>query len=206
MRNIIITISREYGSGGRFIGQNVSQKLDIPFYDRALIDLVSQKIGLEKDYIEAKEEELQNDNVFFNAFYKKHFTSPFAEKVTYSKLDKIYNAQSNIIKDISKNHPCIIVGRCADFILRENKNCMNIFIHANEESRIKRIIEEYDINREKALKKIEKTDQYRANYYRYYTSREWGEMKNYHLTIDSSFLKIDKAVEIIIKAIKLKTS
>ena len=202
MKNIIITISRQYGSGGRFIGERIAKKLNIGFYDKEFIDIVVQKTGISRETIEAKDEKFTNDNIFFNAFNKKHFLSPFNNDMTYSILDKIFDIQSEIIKDIADKGSCIMIGRCASFILKETHKCFNVFIHAPIKNRIERITKQYGIEIENAEAQLKNTDLYRYNYCKYYTGEEWGNMINYNLTIDSGYFDDEEICNIIIKSVK----
>ena len=157
MKNIIITISRQYGSGGRFIGERVAKKLNIGFYDKEFIDIVVEKTGISRATIESKDEKFTNDNIFFNAFNKKHFLSPFNNAMTYSTLDKIFDIQSDIIKDIANKGSCVIIGRCASFILKDSHKCFNVFIHAPIKKRIERITNQYGIKIENAETQLKNT-------------------------------------------------
>lgn len=202
MKNIIITISRQYGSGGKFIGERIAKKLNIGFYDKEFIDIVAEKTGISKETIEAKDEKFTNDNIFFSAFNKKHFVSPFNNKTAYSTLDKIFDIQSEIIRNIADKGSCVIIGRCAGFILKNTHKCFNIFIHAPIESRIDRISNQYGIKIENAETQLKNTDLYRYNYCKYYTGEEWGNMTNYNLTIDSGYFDDEKIANIIIKSVE----
>ena len=119
MKNIIITISRQYGSGGRNIGEMLSKKLNLDFYDKELIEIVAQRTGINKQYLESKEEKFTNDNLFFSAFHKEVFSSPFASETMNSTLDKIFEIQKEVITNIADKGNCIIIGRCASFILKD---------------------------------------------------------------------------------------
>ncbi len=203
MENIIITISRQYGSGGRNIGKLISDKLNINFYDKELIEVVAKRTGINKEYLEDKEEKFTNDNLFFSAFHKEHFSSPFSDKIKYSTLDKMFEIQSEVIKDIANKGSCVIIGRCANFILKETSHkCFNVFVHAPNKNRIDRITNVYGIKMENAETQLKNTDKYRANYYKYYTGAEWGNMINYNLTIDSGYFSEENICNIIIEAIK----
>ena len=203
MENIIITISRQYGSGGRNIGKLISDKLNINFYDKELIEVVAKRTGINKEYLEDKEEKFTNDNLFFSAFHKEHFSSPFSDKIKYSTLDKMFEIQSEVIKDIANKGSCVIIGRCASFILKETSHkCFNVFVHAPNKNRIDRITNVYGIKMENAETQLKNTDKYRANYYKYYTGAEWGNMINYNLTIDSGYFSEENICNIIIEAIK----
>ena len=204
MANTIITISREFGSGGRYIGEMLAKKLNINFYDKELIEVVAEKTGINKEYLESKEEKFTNDNLFFSAFHKEHFSSPFSSKITYSTLDRMFEIQSEVIRNIAAKEECVIIGRCASFILKNLYECFNIFIHAPNKERIERITNQYGIKLDQAENVLKNTDKYRANYHKYYTGEEWGNMVNYNLTLDSGYFSDEDICQIIIEAIKYK--
>ncbi|WP_295162416.1 AAA family ATPase [uncultured Brachyspira sp.] len=202
MKDIVITISRQYGSGGRCIGEAIANKLNINFYDKELIEIVAKKTGINQKYLEDKEEKFTNDNLFFSSFNKQHFSSPFSDEIKYSNLDKMFKIQSEVIKDIADKENCIIIGRCAGFILKDINRCFNIFIHAPNKNRIERIINEYGVKREDAQTVLENTDKYRSNYYKYYTGCDWEDITNYNLAIDSGYFNDESICDIIINAAK----
>ena len=202
---MIITISRQYGSGGKNIAKMISKKLNIGFYDKELIEIVAKKTGMNEKYLASKEEKFTNDNLFFSAFHKQHFSSPFSSEIKYSTLDKIFEIQRDIIKNIANKESCVIVGRCASFILKGYENCFNVFIYASYHNRIKRIIEEYGIQMKNADIQLKNTDKYRSNYYKYYTGEDWGDMTNYNLALDSGYFNNDNICKIILYSIKKKT-
>ncbi|WP_300754130.1 AAA family ATPase [uncultured Brachyspira sp.] len=202
MKNIIITISRQYGSGGRNIGEMLSKKLNFDFYDKELIEVVAKRTGINRQYLESKEEKFTNDNLFFSAFHKEFFSSPFASKTRDSTLDKIFEIQREVIINIANKGNCVIIGRCASFILKDCHKCFNIFVHAPNDRRIQRITNEYGVKMENAETQLKNTDKYRANYYKYYTGGDWDDMTNYNLTIDSGYFNDEDICSIIINAIK----
>lgn len=189
--NTIITIAREYGSGGRIIGQKLANALGFSFYDKELIELAAEKIGFSKEYV--KENEERKGFSFLSNFYGASGELP--------ATDKIFIAQSNVIKEIAANESCVIVGRCADYVLSDNPNCLNIFIHAPIEDRARRVFEEYDEDVPNIKAYIQKVDKRRSSYYNYMTQCKWGQAENYHLSINSS-LGIDLTVNMIKAAVK----
>ncbi|MEI0798137.1 cytidylate kinase-like family protein [Brachyspira intermedia] len=203
MNNIIITISRQYGSGGRNIGKLIANKLNINFYDKEFVEIVAKRTGINKQYLENMEEKFTNDNLFFSAFHKEHFSSPFSGQIKYSTLDTMFEIQSEVIKDIANKGSCVIIGRCANFILKNTGHkCFNVFVHAPNKDRIERITKEYGVKIEDAETQLINTDKYRSNYYKYYTGMEWGNMINYNLTIDSGYFNEENVCNIIIEAAK----
>ena len=203
MSNTIITISREYGSGGREIAKKLAEELAISFYDKSIIKLTAEKSGLAQAYIEEVEERGMNTflaGVKFSSYVGVDSVM-FYETPT---SDKMFIAQSSIIKDIVQQESCVIVGRCADYVLRDQPNLVRVFLHAEFEDRVKRAVEEYGLPSAKSEQAVRKLDKTRANYYNYYTNRNWGECANDDLALNTSFTSIDGAVAIIKEALRLK--
>lgn len=194
----IITISREFGSGGHSIGKDLAAKLGWKFYDKELVDKASEESGFSSDFIEQNGEYAGATNSFlFNLSLGASLGSG-----TMSMYDRIFIAQSKIINDIADEGHCVIVGRCADYILQNREDCLNVFIHADNESRKKRIMERYSDSDKPIEKRISDKDKRRKVYYKNYTGKNWGDVANYHISLDSGKLGGDKCVEIIINAIK----
>lgn len=192
----IITVSREFGSGGHSIAEKVAKELDIPFYDSAIVEKTAEESGYAKEFITEQGEYTSGLNKLFNAnvFASNHFSSP---------QDQLFTIQSKIIIELARKGPCVIVGRCADYVLAEEGiTSMNVFIHADTEHRKIRILERYGETNVSIEKRIQKKDKGRKAYYRYYTEREWGCFKNYQLNLDSGFLGEDACVEMIVTAAK----
>lgn len=196
MANLIITISREYGSGGRLIGEKLSLELGIPFFDRAIIEMASEKSGLSADFIESSESRASN-SFLFNLSTSLYASSSVTTQYDVPVNTRAYYAQASVVEDLAKKGSCIIVGRCADYILRDVPNCVKIFVHAPMEDRIHRAVHEYGADEEEIRAKIQKIDKARANYYRHFTNETWGSLHNYDLTINSSLSGIDPAVKMI---------
>ncbi len=198
-QNTVITISRQYGSGGRIIGKKLAEELGIPFYDNELITLAAEKTGLSKDYFKDSETaSVGNILLSLSTF------TPSSEIYGLPLNERIFLVQSKIIKDLAEENSCVIIGRCADFILQDYPNCTNIFIHANLDDRVKRAIHTYGLEEKNAENVVLKTDKKRASYYSYFTNKKWGKAENYELVLSSSKIDIDNAVEIIKTYIKLK--
>lgn len=179
---VIITINRQYGSGGRYIGKMVAEKLGIKFYDKDLIRLVSEQVGMTEKYIEENEQK------------RKWGSSMNAE---YNEDDKLFAAETKVIKEIAKKESCVIIGRCADYILKDNKNVIKIFIYSNEKDKVNRTVKYYNIDEKLALKEIDKVNKARAKHYKYYTNQEWEKIENYDLAFNSDYLGVDKTAELI---------
>lgn len=186
----IITVSREFGSGGRSIGKAVAQKLGINYYDKEIIEKIAEKTGLSKDFIAQNGEYARGKNLFSYAFLGRTMEGKSVE-------DYIWEAQRNIILDLAEKESCVIVGRCADYILADRSDCLNVFIHADEEFKKDRIVRIYGETGEKPEKRLQDKDKKRSVNYKYYTDRQWGLAGNYHLCLDSSEFGIDKCVEVI---------
>lgn len=186
----IIAISRQFGSGGRTIGKLLSEQLDIPLYDREIISHVAKESGFAESYIEEKGEYGSSDKASGMFINRSCYTSA-------SNEDTIWNFQTKFITEHAEKEPCIIIGRCADYILRDRPDVLRVFIHADMEERIKRITEVYKINDSAPEKLLHQKDKRRATYYQFYTDIKWGDTKNFHITLDSSAFGIEKCVEIL---------
>ena len=188
MPNRVITISREFGSGGRTIGKLVAEKLDIPCYDAELIEKIAEKSGYSAEYI--KQEVEYGTGGWLSAVFADRSTG-------LTNQDKMFSIQSRIIEELANEGPCVIVGRCADFVLRDKADCLNVFIHASMEKRAERIVKEYGERAESPEKRLKEKDKRRAAYHRFYTDMKWGHAQNYHVCLDSGEFGIEKCAEII---------
>ena len=191
MSNRIITIGREFGSGGRTIGREVAHRLGIHCYDQELIGKMAEESGFTPEYVEKESE---------NATISSWAASAFAMDSTYAlptNQDRLWQVQSKIIREIAANESCVIVGRCADVILEESADLLKVFIHADFDSRARRIVEKYGETEVPTEKRLRDKDKRRAMYYQFYTDRKWGDIENYHIILDSSALGLEKCVDII---------
>ncbi len=188
--NKIITISRQFGSGGRTIGKEVAKKLGIPCYDEELINKVAERSGLAKEYIAERGEYAPAKSWLGNMFAGR-------DQNGHSIRDDVWNIQSEVIQELAEKESCVIVGRCADYILRDNPECLKVFIHASMEDRAERIVKLYGEREEKPEQRLIEKDKRRKAYYQIYTDAEWGNAANYHISLDSGKFGIDKCVEII---------
>ena len=191
MSNRIITIGREFGSGGRTIGREVARKLGIHCYDQELIVKMAEESGFTREYVEKESE---------NATISSWAASAFTMDSTYTaptNQDRLWQVQSKIIREIAEKESCVIVGRCADVILEESADLLMVFIHADFEARAKRIVEKYGETEVPTEKRLRDKDKRRAMYYQFYTDRKWGDIDNYHIILDSSALGLEKCVDII---------
>lgn len=192
--HIIITISREYGSGGRYIGKLVADKLGIKFYDKEFIYKLAEETGLSEDYIEDNEQKRDTLDSLNSGYY-----------CGMNNADELFIKESELIKKLADKESCIIIGRCADFILQDRKNVIKVYVYSNMEDRIKRATEIYGLDKEKAEKEIKKIDKLRANHYRYYTEKEWNNYSNYDICINSDAIGVEKASELICEMVKEKS-
>ncbi len=200
----IITVGRQYGSGGRYVARLLAEKLEIPFYDKELLAEVSKDSGICKDLLEEHDE--KNSRSFL--FSMMSGTQPIGDSSSmYMDMPlnhRIFLAQFDTIRRIASEGPCVIVGRCADYVLRDQENVLNVFIKADREERIRRIVGIYGIDPLKAEERLKKADKQRAAYYNYYATGTWGDVNNYDLCIDTGALGISGAVELIACCAELK--
>jgi len=196
MTNRIITISRAFGSGGRTIGKEVARRLGIPYYDKELVDAVAKESGFHADFIEeAGEYAPVSSSFLFNIAMSPN---PMAMVNNMSMADQLFVCQSNVIKELAEQGPCVIIGRCADYILRDRDDCLHVFIHADMEHRAERIVRLYGETKQTPQKRLADKDNKRRVYYKHYTSRNWGEAQNYHLCLNSGLVGVEKCADIIV--------
>ncbi|MCI7263942.1 MAG: AAA family ATPase [Otoolea sp.] len=188
MKNRVITISREFGSGGRTIGRKVAEKLKIPCYDSELIHKIAQESGFAEGYIKDAGEYAPGG--FLASALSSRAFGPTNE-------DYLWNIQQRIITDLAEKESCVMVGRCADYILRDKADCLTVFIHAGMEFRAERIVKVYGERAEAPEQRLKEKDKRRAAYHRFYTDMKWGHAQNYHLCLDSGVLGIDKCADMI---------
>lgn len=200
----IITIGREYGSGGKEIGLKLAEKLGVKCYDKELLSVASKQSGISEDLFYANDEKHQGS--FIYSLMMGTYAMGEGGKI-YPDLplsQKIFLAQFDAIKEIAKKGPCVIVGRCADYVLRDRQNVIKIFITADKDFKVKRLSEKLSVGEAKAENIMIKMDKKRASYYNYNTESRWGKASNYDLCINSSKVGIDKTVELITKYIEIK--
>lgn len=193
-KQVIITVSREYGSGGRYIGKLIADTLGIKFYDKDFIEEIAKETGLSEEYIENNEQKRNSLAGLNNGYYSG-----------LNNADELFIKESELIKKVADQESCVIIGRCADFILQDRKNVIKVFVYSNMEDRVKRATEIYGLNRTKAEKEIRRIDKLRANHYKYYTEKDWHNPTNYDICINSDTLGVDKSAELICEIIKNKS-
>lgn len=196
----VITIARQYGSGGREIGEMLAQKLGVPYYDKELIALAAKKSGLSEEVFRQADERATSSLLYSLVMGTYGFGGGVAGMNDMPINDKLFLIQADIIRKAAEKGACVIVGRCADYVLRERKDCLKVFIHADRDSRLRRAVEKYGIDPAKVSDFLTKKDKQRANYYNFYTNKKWDSMQNYNLIIDSSVFTSEQAVELIIRA------
>ena len=195
--NTIITIGRQYGSGGHDIGKQLAEELNVPVYDKALLERAAKDSGLCQEIFENHDEKPTNSFLYslvMDTYSLGYTTSSFSEMPLNHK---IFLAQFDAIKNIAKEGPCVIVGRCADYALAEFPNVVNVFLHADLQDRIVRIARRHDLTDAKAKDLIIKTDKRRASYYNYYTSKKWGDAAGYDLSLNTATLGIEGTIHMI---------
>lgn len=183
-KKIVITISREYGSGGHYVGQLLAKRMGINFYDKNLINLISKKSGLSKEYVEENSQKLASFKYIDN------------------NDDRIFIAEEKVIKDLAKKESCVIVGRCADYILKDNKDTIKVFLYSSRQDKVKRAVKYYNLEEDKALKEINKINSERAKHYKYYTNRDWYDFANYDIALNVDYLGVEKTAELLEQVIR----
>ena len=184
-KHIIITLSREYGSGGRYIGKLVAEKLGIKLYDKEFITEIAEETGLSEEYIKENEQKRENLSILNNGYY-----------FGLNNADELFIKESKLIKKVADEESCVIVGRCADYILRNREDVLKIFVYSDMENKIERATKFYGLNKESAKKEINRIDKLRANHYKYYTENDWRDSSNYDICINSDALGVERASEI----------
>lgn len=196
MAKRIITISREFGSGGRFIGEEVAKKLGIAYYDKEMIGQIAEQAGLSSEYVRENAELSPKKGWFAYAFSGRDITGKSVE-------DMVYEAQRKVIMEIAEKENCVIIGRNADFILKDRKDVLNVFIHGSIPEKVRRICSLYNVTEVDAIKMINDIDKRRRTNYNFYTEQKWGMAGNYTLSLNSSVLGYDMCHKIIMDCAKI---
>lgn len=202
-KQIVVTIGRHYGSGGKEIGKKVADALGVTFYDEELVTMAADKSNINKDVL-ANVDEKATGSLLYSLVMGgglRGLTTPAYYEMPLN--DKLFIAQSDVIKKLAKDGSCVIVGRCADYVL-EDEECdtFNVFLYADTESKIERIMKLYDLDRKTAIDRINKTEKQRKAYYNYYSNKDWGDMKGYDLCLNVGRIGIDTSVKIIVDCVK----
>ena len=199
MSRKIITISREFGSGGRSIGKAVAEALQIPYYDKEIIKQVAEQTGFSPDYVENAGEYAPGKSIFS---YLSTIAGQSGIMGGMSAADFLWSIQRQVVLDLAEKEPCVIVGRCADYILKDNPDAFHVFVHAPTAFKADRIVRLYGESEKKPEERLAEKDKKRSINYRHYTDREWGVCQNYNLSLDSSAIGIEKCVSIIVDLVK----
>ena len=208
MDNIVITIARQYGSGGKTVGHMLAEDLGFNFYNREIMRLASEDSGINEKLFGRVDENLKTSLLKRLAGVKNIYDGKLIppEDGDFVSDDNLFNYQAKIIKQLAETENCIIIGRCADFILKDYPNCLSVFVHGSEEFCFARSMERNSMTEREMRRFIARTDKYRGDYYKYYTGRSWYDARNYDLCLDSSKLGFEKCVEEIKAYIKVRFS
>lgn len=202
-KHFIVNIGRELGSGGKDIAERLSRDLNIAFYDKELINLASKESGLCEEFFEKADEKTSQS--LLGGLFGSRF--PFITEGAYPynsclSNDSLFKIQSDVIRELAERKSCVFVGRCADYILRDFTNCVNIFITAPKKVRVQRLVERLNLNETEARNMIHHSDKKRSEYYNYYTNRTWGAASTYHLCLDSSLLGVEESEQFLAEFIR----
>ncbi len=195
-KKVIVTIGRQFGSGGRIVGKKLAEQLGIAYYDKELINMASQESGICGEFFE-KADERTSGSLLKALAMGFSMNNAIFQSNDYLSNESLFQIQSDVIRKVAAERSCVLVGRCADYILREDKNCINVFISADMEDRIRRTMEYNHIEQKDAEEFIRKADKSRASYYNYYTDKTWGAAESYHLCINSSVYGVDKTTDFV---------
>lgn len=200
----VITIARQYGSGGREIGKKLAQRFSIPFYDRELIAEAAKQSGWSREILEQADERAGNSLLYAMIMGNYPYMDSAMAAGRLPVNDRLFQLQAKLIRDAAETGPCVIVGRCADDVLRGRENVFSVFLYADLTFRKERAVKEYGVQPENAAGWVAKQDKQRAGYYHFYTDEKWGETGNYHLCVDSSCFGVSGAEELIAHAVQLR--
>ncbi len=204
MDNVVITIARQYGSGGKTVGKMLAEKMGIPWYSRDILKMASEESGINEQLFMQSDERLKNG--LFKRIAPDIYTGELIppESSDFVSAKNLFNYQAEVIKRLAKTQSCIIIGRAADFVLKDYPNVVSVFVHGSEAFNLARAMEQNSMTEEEMKKFIAKTDKYRAEFYKHYTGREWTDARNYDLCLNSSKLGFEKCVEEIQAYIKVR--
>lgn len=204
MERVVITIARQYGSGGKTVGKMLANKLGIPWYSRDILKMASEESGISEQLFMQFDEKLRNRlfQRMTTDIYTGELIPPSSSDFVSAK--NLFNYQAEVIKHLADTQGCVIIGRAADFVLKDYPNVVSVFVHGSEEFNLARAMEQNSMTEDEMKKFIAKTDKYRAQFYKHYTGREWTDARNYDLCLNSSKLGFDKCVEEILSYIKVR--
>lgn len=198
----VLTFARQFGSGGHEVAKTTAEILGIPFYDKELIAIAAKESGLSEHLFDGLDEKPTNSFLYSLVMGVQSGASTYCRYGDVTGSDNIFRIQAQVIRQIADKGPCVIVGRCADYILREYENLVSVFVHADMEQRTARIMKRYNLKEKNAEDYINKTDKRRNSFYNFYTNRIWGSVENYNLAIDTAQVGIKNAAEIIADYVK----
>ncbi|MDO4837643.1 MAG: cytidylate kinase-like family protein [Clostridia bacterium] len=202
--NSVITIGRQFGSGGRYVGQLLAQKLDIPFYDKELLTEASKESGICEEIFEDHDEKPTRSLLFSLVTGVQMHADVSSMYMDMPLNHKIFLAQFDAIRKIASQGPCVIVGRCGDYVLRDMPNEISFFVKADMNSRVARAVRYYGVDPQKAEETLRKADKRRANYYNYYATATWGDVNNYDLCVDTGAVGVEGAVDVMARFVELR--
>lgn len=202
--NYVITIGRQFGSGGRYVGRLLAEKLGIPFYDKELLSEAAKQSGICEEIFEDHDEKPTRSLLFNLVTGMQHHGDAASFYMGMPLNHRIFLAQFDAIRALAEEGPCVIVGRCADYVLRDRPNAVSVFVKADMKSKVERAVTYYGVEEAKAEDRIRKADKQRASYYNYYATATWGDVDNYDLCVDTGALGVEGAVELIVKFLELK--
>lgn len=204
MEKVVITIARQYGSGGRTIGEMLADKLNVHYYDKELMKLASDESGINEALFVNADEKLKSTKLFRIAQNAYHGELIPPESDDFTSTDNLFNYQAKIIRDLANEESCVIIGRCADYVLKDYDNVLSVFIHAPLDFCMEQAAKKHSMTSKELERFLQKTDKHKAEYYKYHTGREWTDARNYDLCLDSSKLGFDRCVEEIIAYMKVR--
>ena len=202
-KKIIVTIGRQFGSGGYDVGKLLAEKLGIDFYDKELIGRAAKESGINPELFARADEQPTNSFLYSMSLGTVGLHTGFMATPDYLTNDKLFALQSETIRAIAQEHSCVIIGRCADYVLRDNPHMVSVFVHSDIERRVARVSQRAEMTVEQARQAIKKTDRRRSSYYSYFTDRNWGGVDNYDLSVDSGRAGIEGAVDVIAKFLEV---
>ncbi len=203
-KSTVITIGRQFGSGGRYVGRLLAEKLGIPFYDKELLSEAAKGSGICEQILEEHDEKPTRSLLFSLVTGMQSHVSTGAFYMDMPLNHRIFLAQFDAIRRIAAEGPCVIVGRCADYVLRDDPHTASIFVKADMPSKVDRAVKYYGIEADKAEERIRRADKQRASYYNYYATATWGDVENYDLVVDTGVLGVEGAVELIARFLELR--
>ncbi len=195
-KNIVISIGRQFGAGGRRVGQALAKELGIAYYDKELIMEAAKEFGFAPVFFEENDEKSASLSGNVLQWMESFVTNGFGSK-NYLSQDTLFEMQSEVVRKVAEKHSCVIVGRCSDYVLRDYPNCVSVFLHSSDEDRVQRIQERSGVTAEEAIAKMRMEDKKRAAYYNFYSSKTWGESATYTLSIDVSSIGVEQTVQLI---------